>query len=54
MKLCLEAMELDPRVVVQEVVEVSEEEEEALAGWEVTALEPDRLVTVSALIAELD
>ena len=55
MKLCLEAMELDPLGVVgQEVVEVSEEEEEAVAGWEVTALEPDRLVTVSALIAELD
>ena len=48
-------MELDPLgVVAREVVEVSEEEEEALAEWEVTALEPDRLGIVSALIAELD
>jgi len=54
-KLCLEEMELDPLgVVVQEVVEVSEEEAEAVAGWEVTDLEPDRLVIVSALSAELD
>ena len=48
-------MELDPlRVVGREVVEVSEEEEEALAGWEVTALELDRRGIVSALIAEPD
>jgi len=48
-------MELDlPRVAVQEVVEVWEEEEEALAGWEVTDLELDPLGIVSALIAEPD
>lgn len=53
MKLCPEEMELDlPRVVVQEVVEVQEEEEEALAGWEVINLVLVLVVIVSALIAE--
>ena len=54
MKLCLGEIELDLPGVVREVVGVSEEEEEALAGWEVTALELDRRGIVSALIAEPD
>ena len=44
MKLCPEEMAPDhPLDAVREV-----------AGWEVTALEPDQLGIVSALIAELD
>ncbi len=41
-------------VVVQVREEVWAEAEEALGGWEVTALEPDPVGIVSALIAEPD
>jgi hypothetical protein len=54
-KLCPEEMELDlPRVVVQEVAEAWEEEEEALAGWEVINLALVPVGIVSALVAEPD
>gem|GEM_PF-4487555 len=54
-KLCPEEMELDlPGVVAQVVVEVWEEEEEVLAGWEATGLGPVPVGIVSALIAEQD
>ena len=48
-------MELDLLgVVAQEVVGTWEEEEEALAGWEVTGLEPDQVGKAFAPIAEPD
>lgn len=53
MQLCPEEIEQDPPVVVaREVVEVWEEEEAALAGWEVINLGPDPVVLVSAPVAE--